>query len=150
MTRYEGAAPPQTPELAPPLPRPSVESEPFWAAVQRGELRFQRCTRDGKLFFPPSSRCPRCWSREWTWDAVSGRGQVFSFVTFQRSYHPGFRSALPYVVAIVELDDGVRFTTRLVSVRPEDVRIGMRVEVVFTQAADGILLPLFRPAGPLP
>ena len=134
----------------PPLPRPSVESEPFWAAVQEGELRFQRCARDGKLFFPPALRCPRCWSREWSWDRVSGRGTVFSFVTFQRSYHPAFRSSLPYVVAIVEIEDGVRFTTRLTDVRPEDVRVGLPVEVAFTPVRDGTKLPLFRPGRPMP
>ena len=138
------------PAARPPLPRPSVESEPFWAAVQQGELRFQRCARDGKLFWPPSSRCPRCWSTEWAWDRVTGRGSVYSFVVFQRSYHPAFRAALPYAVAIVELEDGVRFTTRLVGVRVEDVRVGMPVEVVFTPVADGTQLPLFRPAGGAP
>ncbi len=139
--RPEGTVPP-------PVPRPSVESEPFWAAVQRGELRFQRCARDGKLFFPPAARCPRCWSTQWSWDLVSGRGTVFSFVTFQRSYHPAFRAALPYVVAIVELEDGVRVTTRLTEVQPEDVRVGLPVEVVFTTVRDGTMLPLFRPLTP--
>lgn len=138
---------PVKPAASPPLPRPSTESEPFWDAVQRGELRFQRCARDGKLFFPPAARCPRCWSGEWTWDRVSGRGTVFSFVVFQRSYHPAFRGALPYAVAIVELEDGVRFTTRLVDVRVEDVRVGMPVEVAFTPVGEtGQQLPLFRPA----
>jgi uncharacterized OB-fold protein len=139
--RPEGTAPP-------PVPRPSVESEPFWAAVRQHELRFQRCARDGKLFFPPAARCPRCWSSEWAWERVSGRGTVFSFVTFQRSYHPAFRGALPYVVAIVELDDGVRFTTRLTEVQPEDVRVGMPVELVFTDVGDRDVLPLFRPLTP--
>lgn len=143
------AAPPRT-AAAPPLPRPSPESEPFWAAVQRGELRFQRCARDRKLFFPPATRCPRCWSREWSWERVSGRGTVFSFVVFRRSYHPAFRGSLPYVVAIVEIEDGVRFTTRLTDVRPEDVRVGLPVGVVFAPVADGAKLPLFRPAGPVP
>ena len=129
---------------APPLPRPSVESEPFWAGVRERELRFQRCARDGKLFFPPSARCPRCWSTEWRWEPSSGRGTVFSFVVFQRSYHPAFRDALPYVVATIELEDGVRFTTRLVDVRPADVKVGMPVEVAFTAAGEGAVLPLFR------
>ncbi len=77
---------------------------------------------------------------------MSGRGTVFSFVVFQRSYHPAFREAIPYAVAIVELDDGVRFVTRLVDVAPEDVRVGMPVEVVFTAVGGGTKLPLFRPA----
>lgn len=144
MSAPASAAPPGSGVPAP-VPRASVESEPFWEAVRHHELCFQRCARDGKLFFPPASRCPRCWSAEWSWDRVSGRAVVFSFVTFQRSYHPAFRGALPYVVAIVELDDGVRFTTRLTDIRPEEVRVGMAVEVAFAAVGDGNVLPLFRP-----
>jgi hypothetical protein len=129
---------------APPLPQPSVESRPLWDAVQQGELRIQRCTRDGELFFPPSSRCPRDWSTEWTWEKVSGRGTVRSFVVFQRSYHPAFRDAIPYAVAIVELEEGPRLVTRLVDVDVKDVRIGMPVGLTIT-AAGGARLPLFRP-----
>ncbi len=130
---------------APPLPQPSVESEPFWDAVQRGELRIQRCARDGELFFPPASRCPRDWSTEWTSEKVSGRGTVHSFVVFQRSYHPAFRDAIPYAVAIVELAEGPRMVTRLVDVDVKDVRVGMPVEVVFVGVAEGTRVPLFRP-----
>ncbi|HEX9438019.1 MAG TPA: Zn-ribbon domain-containing OB-fold protein [Candidatus Limnocylindria bacterium] len=130
---------------APPLPRPSLESGPFWEAVHRGELRIQRCARDGAFFFPPSPRCPRDWSTEWSWERTSGRGTVFSFVTFQRSYHPAFRDQLPYVVAIVELEEGVRLVTRLTGVAPAEVRVGMPVEVAFTPVTDEVTLPLFRP-----
>ncbi len=132
---------------APPVPRPSVESEPFWEAVQRGELRIQRCARDGELFFPPAARCPRDWSAEWTWEPVSGRGTVFSFVVFQRPYHPAFREAIPYAVAVVELAEGPRLVTRLVDVAPAEVRVGMPVEVVLTTVTEGTTLPLFRPSG---
>ncbi len=113
-----------------PVPRPSVESEPFWSYLRSGELRLQRCARDGRPFFPPASRCPRDWSDEWTWEPVSGHGTVRSFVVFQRSYHPAFRDRLPYAVAIVELDEGPRMVTRLVEVDVADVRVGMPVELV--------------------
>ena len=132
--------------VAPPTPHPSVESQPFWDAAAAGELRLQRCAKDGEWFFPPAARCPRDWSTEWTWEKTSGRGTVFSFVVFQRSYHPAFRDALPYAVAFVELEEGPRMPTRLVDVDVKDVRVGMPVEVVFTEVAEGTRLPLFRPA----
>jgi len=134
-----------TTTAAPPIPQPTVESAPFWEAVAKGELRIQRCARDGDFFFPPASRCPRDWSTEWTWEKLSGRGTIRSFVVFQRSYHPAFREALPYAVAIVELEEGARLVTRLIDIAVTDVRVGMPVAVAFTEVADGTTLPLFRP-----
>lgn len=131
---------------APPLPRPSMESAPFWEACQRGELRLQRCARCGEFWFPPALRCPRCWSSEWKWEKTSGRGTLFSFVVYQRSYHPAFREALPYVVGVVELAEGPRMPTRIIDVAPESVRCGMPVEVAFTPVSDEIQLPFFRPS----
>jgi hypothetical protein len=129
---------------AAPMPRPSPESAPFWEAIGKGELRIQRCARDGSFFFPPASRCPRDWSTDWTWESVSGRGTVRSFVVFRRSYHPAFRDAIPYAVAIVELDEGPRMVTRLTDVDVKDVRVGMPVELAMTAFGD-VRLPLFRP-----
>lgn len=130
-----------------PLPRPSPESAPFWEACRAGELRLQRCAGCGHFWFPPSILCPRCWSREWRWEATSGRGTVHSFVVFQRAYHPAFRDAIPYVVSVVELAEGPRFLTRLVDVTPDSVRTGMPVEVAFVPAGD-LKLPYFRERRP--
>jgi uncharacterized OB-fold protein len=130
---------------APPLPQPTVESAPFWEAVAKGELRIQRCARDGDFFFPPASRCPRDWSTDWTWERVSGRGAVRSFVVFQRSYHPAFRDLVPYAVAVVELEEGPRMATRLIDVDVKDVRVGMPVELTIGSVGDA-RLPLFRPS----
>jgi hypothetical protein len=131
--------------VAPPIPHPTVDSAPFWDAVGRGELRIQRCARDGEPFFPPASRCPRDWSTDWTWEKVSGRGTVRSFVVFQRSYHPAFRDLVPYAVAIVALAEGPRMVTRLIDVDVKDVRVGMPVELTIGSVGDA-RLPLFRPS----
>ncbi len=125
----------------PPLPQPTVDSQPFWDGVARGELLLQRCA-NGHRWFPPGPLCPECWSREWTCVKASGRGTIHSFVTFRRSYHPAYRDRLPYVVAIVELEEGPRFTTRLVDVDPDDVRVGMPVTLEIAHVA-GVPLPLF-------
>ena len=130
----------------PPLPQPSAETQPFWDACRGGELQLQRCGRCGHFWFPPAPQCPECWSRDYQWERVSGRGTVFSFVVYHRVYHPSFRDQVPYTVAVVHLAEGVRFMTRLIDVRPADVRVGMAVEVAFTPLTDEITLPLFRPA----
>lgn len=132
--------------VAPPPPRPSVGSAPFWEACARGEFQLQRCARCGEAFFPPSRACPRCWSRDVRWVAASGRGTIHSFVVFRRPYHPAYRDALPYTVAVVALEEGPRFLTRLVGVAPEAVRCGIPVEVAFTDVA-GVRMPFFRPRG---
>ncbi len=129
-----------------PLPRPSPESALFWEACRRGELRLQRCARDERFWFPPASRCPRCWSTAWKWEKTSGRGTVFSFVVFQRSYHPAFREAIPYIVAVIELDEGPRLPTRLVHVAPDAARVGMPVQVTFVPISKDVRLPCFGPA----
>lgn len=135
-------------DMEPPLPAPSPESLPFWEACGRNELMLQRCHACGRAWFPPAGLCPHCWSRGWTWDSMSGQGVVVSFVVYRRPYHPHPSLMPPYVVAVVELAEGPRLATRLVAVEPDDVRCGMAVEVAFTEASEGWLLPLFRPAVP--
>lgn len=124
-----------------PLPRPSRESGPFWEACRNGELRLQRCRACGRFWFPPAVFCPECWSVEWTWEPTSGRGKITSFVVYRRAYHPAFPP--PYVVAVVELLEGPRLTTRLIDGDVDSIRVGQDVEVEFARVGD-VRLPLFR------
>ncbi|HZS00174.1 MAG TPA: Zn-ribbon domain-containing OB-fold protein [Chloroflexota bacterium] len=128
-----------------PIPIPSEESLPFWEACRRHELRLQRCAACQRYWFPPSNVCPECLSDQWEWAPASGRGTVFSFVVFHRVYHPGFRDAVPYPVAIIALDEGPRFLSNIVDCPIEDIRVGMPVEVVFEDVTDDCTLPKFRP-----
>jgi uncharacterized OB-fold protein len=130
-----------------PLPQPSPESGPFWEACARRELTLQRCGGCGRFWFPPAGFCPECWSTEWSWQPVAGRGRIHSFVVYRRAYHPAFRERLPYAVAVVELDEGPRMLTRLVDAEVGSLSVGQPVEVSFTPVADGVVLPNFRPAG---
>jgi len=131
--------------LAPPLPTPSPESLPFWEACRNREFRAQQCRRCQRFWFPPSLLCQHCWSREWTWERLSGRGTLVSFVVYRRIYHSAFRNHVPYVVGVIALAEGIRFMSRLTEVKPAEVHGGMEVEVVFDPVADGVVLPLFRP-----
>jgi len=77
--------------------------------------------------------------------AVSGRGEVYSFNIMHQVYHPGFATEVPYAVVVVKLDEGVKFVSNLVGVRPADIKCGMPVEVTFEKLNDQVMLPKFRP-----
>jgi len=91
---------------------------------------------------------PYCWSREVRWEAASGRGSVYTFSVVHRNDLPGFAERLPYVAAVVELEEGPRVMTNVVDVDPAEVWIEMPVAVDFASAGvDGTaLVPVFRPA----
>ena len=127
-----------------PLPQPDALTAPFWDACRRGVLEVSACADCGRLFLPPGPCCPGCWSTELTSRPVSGQGRVFSFVVYRRTYHP--RLPAPYVVALVELDEGPRLISNIVGCAPEDVTIDMPVCVRFDAAGD-FVLPRFARAG---
>jgi uncharacterized OB-fold protein len=133
------------PKPAKPIPVPSPESAPFWKAAREHRLLVPRCNTCGKSWFPPSQLCPHCLSGDTGWIEASGRGHVFSFVVFHRVYHPAFTDEVPYVVAVVELEEGPRMLTNVIGVPPVDVRCNMPVTVVYDDVADDIAVPKFKP-----
>ena len=126
-----------------PLPTPTPISGPHWDGCREGELRAQRCPHCEVWIFIPQPVCPNCLSGELEWVASSGRGQVYSYTIVHRPQQPAFD--IPYVVAIVELEEGFTMLTNLVDCDPEDVAVGLPVEVVFRAMTDEITLPYFRP-----
>jgi uncharacterized OB-fold protein len=130
---------------AKPLPAPSPESRPFWEAARKHELRLQRCESCHAYWFPPSTVCQECLSEDWTWERVSGQGEVFSFVVMHRAYVPGFKPELPYNVALIALREGPHFLSNVVGCANEDIYVGMPVEVVFDDVTEEVTLPKFRP-----
>ena len=119
----------------------------FWTSGQDGRLRFLRCQACGYYLHPPVPRCPECGSREVAPEAVSGRGEVFSYTVNHQSWDG---STEPYAIVLVALDeqDGLRLTSNLVNCPLDDVHIGMPVRVTFEQH-DLVWFPLFEP-GPDP
>ena len=128
-----------------PLPAVTEDGAPYWAAARNHELRVQRCSACGHLRFPPSVVCPKCLAFEHEWTPLSGRGTIYSFIIVHRPQHPGFYNDVPYNVAIVELESGIRLHTNVVDCAPDALRIGLPVEVVFQRVNDEITLPKFRP-----
>lgn len=135
-----------------PTPSPVVteETAPFWEAAAEGRWVLPRCRRCGGWIWYPRRFCPDCASRDVEWVEASGRGTVYTFTRIRRGRGP-WAEHLPYVVAYVELDEGPRVLTNIVGCDPDDVHIGMPVQVVFEPADDGGgVLYRFRPAGGAP
>ena len=128
-----------------PLPNPTEDSAPYWAAALQGELRMQQCGDCLHIRFPPSILCPRCLSENTEWVKLSGRGTVFSWIIVHQSQHPAFNVDVPYNVTIVQLDEGPRLHTTVIDIPNDQIRIGMPVEVVFDRVNDEVTLPKFRP-----
>ncbi len=124
------------------------EARPFWDGCRRHELWIPFCKRCQSFFFYPRPFCPRCFTWEVDWRQVSGRGTIYAFAVHYRATNPLWVDDVPYVTAIVELEEGVRLFTHLVGVEPDPEHIysGMPVEVDFEYMNEQISLPKFRPA----
>ena len=135
-------------DLAKPLPQFTPGSEPYWDALNNHELRLQRCDACGTFRFYPSPMChaPDCMSLDYDWAEVSGRGEVYTHTVVHRPVSEAWVDDTPYVIAMIKLDEGPVMMSNVVECEPGDVRIGLPVEVVFEDLAEGVTLPYFRPA----
>ena len=141
------------------LPQPTEETKPYWDACRREELQIQFCHECQRYYFYPRPLCRWCLSPNTEWRRVSGKGRLHTHVI---NYRParGFEDEAPYVLAVIELDEGVRMMSNLIDIRVDlsvvpsglrrqdgsEMRIDDPVEVVFEKVNDEITLPKFRPA----
>ncbi|MCX7634979.1 MAG: OB-fold domain-containing protein [Syntrophales bacterium] len=128
-----------------PLPKINADSRFFWEGCQTHELRFQKCTSCGQIRWPPALLCPHCLSAETETIKAAGRGTVYSFAVYHTAFDPAFRDDVPYVVAIVALEEGPHLITNIVGCHPADVSCDMAVEVIWEDSPQGLTLPKFRP-----
>ena len=133
-------------EWTKPLPHPTPLSQPFWDGTKQREIRLQRCDACGSFRFPPVVLCRECLAEEHQWVPTSAKGTVYSFVIQHRPATPAFIEDLPYVVAIVELDEGPLMLTNIVGCDHDDIEVGMRVEATFVDASADISLYPFTPS----
>ncbi|GMA63761.1 Zn-ribbon domain-containing OB-fold protein [Alicyclobacillus fastidiosus] len=125
-----------------PLPVRDGDSAPYWEGVDEGQLRIQKCQTCERHIFYPRSICPHCFSDVIDWVTASGAGRIYAYTVVHRSFGP-FAEETPFVVAIVELAEGVRMMTRTKG--PRDlVRIGAPVRVTFEKIDDNLTLPYFE------
>jgi uncharacterized protein len=129
-----------------PEPAASAETVGWWEAAAAHRLVVQRCTDCGHTRHPPGPVCPRCRSLASEWSAVAGTGTVYTYTVVRQAFIPSLQDKLPYVVIVVELDgaNGARIVSNLVDVEPEEVTVGMPVEVVWEDMGPELAVPRFR------
>ena len=115
----------------------------FWEGVKAGKLLIQKCADCGALRQPPGAMCPHCQSLNWTSEESAGRGTVAAWIV---SRHPTLPDESPRIVALIELQEGVRMISNLRDIALADITLGMPVEVFYADV-NGATLPLFRPSG---
>ncbi len=131
--------------LTKPLPDLLPETRPFWEAASRHQLVLQKCRACGKIQFFPRLLCHACLNEEMTWILASGKGTVHTFTVIHQALRRCFAASVPYVYGIIDLEEGVRMLSNIVSVDPIDVRVGMKVRVVFEDRTSEISIPQFEP-----
>ena len=130
-----------------PRPTPSPVTEQFWRATGQHQFLLQNCLRCNSVQFYPKATCTTCGASELDWQPASGKGTLHTYTIARRSTHPAFAGSEPYVVAIVELEEGPRVTGNVVDCDVDDVRIGMPLELAWDEPdEEGISLPLWHPA----
>jgi uncharacterized protein len=129
-----------------PIPEISDISRPYWDAARRGELYLQRNKSSGKYFFYARPWAPDDYSADIEWVRASGRGTVFTFTVTTAPLFNSYAEDLPYVVAVIKLEEGPTMMANIVNCKPEDVRVGMPAKVVFEERKDGFKVPQFEPA----
>ena len=132
----------------PSLPQPvsNADSAPYWAAARERRLLIRRCADCGAVHFMPRHLCPECWSERLEWIDAKGTGSVHSFTIIHRPSSPAFQPRTPYVLALIELDEGPRMVANVLGDDALGVRIGDRVDVTFEDRGDGAMLPQFQRA----
>lgn len=126
-----------------PVPEKRPETIKFWEGCKEGQFLLQKCDDCGKFIYYPRALCPVCMSSSISWVPSTGKGEVYTYSIHNRGPSPAFKT--PYVVALIDLEEGVRVMSNVVECDPHDVNIGMKVEVVFEQLTDEIFLPKFKP-----
>lgn len=128
------------------LPFIYPEELPFWEAARERKLRLQRCGSCGKAWYPIGPACPYCFSTNWDWALMSGRGVLHNYVIYHKAWTRWFEKRVPYAVIQVELEEGPRLTTNLLDCELGNLKIGMPVEAAYEDITDEITLVQFRPA----
>ena len=131
-----------------PLPQLDEDIEPFWKALKEHKFKLFRCKKCGAWYWPVAfcrfhDNEPLFGNMEWT--EASGKGKVFTFNISYRAFHPGFEADIPYVYAIIELDEGPMFGSQILGCDVKEVHCGMPVEVFFEDITEEFTLPRFRP-----
>lgn len=127
-----------------PLPLADLDTQPFWDGCSQGRFLLPRCRACGTYRWPPGPMCPACQETETDWTEASGRGTVYSWVVVAHAVHPSLVDQVPYVVGLVELEEGIRVVANVTGCAPTEVTAGMPVELYFEDLGTELRLPNFR------
>ena len=128
-----------------PVPEAYELWQPFFDGARNGQLMIQRCQGCEAYHAPGTVRCTECWSESLAWVQASGQGTLFTYSIIHHVSHPGFRSEVPFVIAVVELDEGPRLNTNIGGGSNSELQVGMTVQVAFEALSDEISVPKFHP-----
>jgi uncharacterized OB-fold protein len=129
-----------------PLPAPTTETAPYWRAANESRLDIQYCRACARHQFYPRRFCTRCLSDQVEWVTASGRAHIYTYTVCHVAAHPAFESRVPYAMAMVELEEGVRLLAGIVDTPLEKLAVGAPLELCFERIAETIALPMFRVA----
>lgn len=127
----------------PPKPIANADSAKYWEAARQRQLLIRRCSACNAMHFLPRFLCPSCWSDSLEWVECKGTGTVHSFTIIRRAPLPEFSSRAPYVVALIELDEGPRMMANIVGDDALSVQIDDKVQVTYEDRGEGCLVPQF-------
>lgn len=123
----------------------SDASTGFWEATRERRFVLQWCRSCGNVVHYPRELCPFCLSDQLEFRPATGRGKVYAFSVTHRAGNPAMEDRVPYVVALIDLDEGARMMSNVVGIDPSGVEVGMRVVLTWEELSDGRNLPLFQP-----
>lgn len=133
-----------SPTSKPPL-KINADSREFWDYTLQDCLMLRTCNSCGLLMYYPRVLCTSCMSTDLGWTKSSGKGTVYAFSIVHRAPNEAFKSDVPYIIAIIELDEGPRMLSNIIDCPPDQSFINMPVVVSFDKSYDGFKLPKFRP-----
>lgn len=128
------------------LPTPDLETQPFWDGAREDKLLIRRCLDCHKTHFYPRPFCPTCWSTNVEWMEASGRATLYTWSVVHRNDLPPFGDRVPYVAAVVELEEGPRMITNVVESEFDSLEVGMALRVAYQPISDDVTIPVFAPA----
>ena len=134
-------------EYTKPLPVMEGLAREFYDWCKKEDLHFQKCTSCGTLRHVPREMCAECNSFEWEWVRSTGRGTVYTWVVVNRALHPAFSHDAPYADVVVEMEEGVRLLSTVADCPPDELEIGMPLEVTYDAVTEDITLPRFKRRG---
>lgn len=131
-------------DLTKPYPIATPVTEPFWRGLQNEQVQIQRCDDCGAWIFYPRSNCSNCLSENLTWHTISGEGTLHTYTVTQQPTAPHFADEVPQIIAMIDLDEGVRLTTTLVHNSDIAIEVGARVKPVFDHVNDNVTMLRYR------